>query len=98
LQNAIGHDHVESGNAVGRDKEQPVAEVEDFADLAALELLDAGQIELKQSSIVRVCHGAKYAAQGSRFKVQSSGFAVIRHHPSFNAASRLAVAGESGNH
>ena len=40
-RNAVGHDDVESREAVGGDEQQAVAEVEDFAHLAALELFDA---------------------------------------------------------
>ena len=47
-RNAVGHDHVEGRDAVGRDEEQTVAEIKDFADLAAFELLDAGQVQCQQ--------------------------------------------------
>ena len=44
--NRIGQDHVERADAVGGDEQQRVAEIEDFAHLAALEFLDAGNIDL----------------------------------------------------
>src|SRR5208283_1838225 len=46
-RDAVGHDDVERGDAVARDEEQPVAEVKNFAHLAALELFYAGQFELQ---------------------------------------------------
>ena len=50
-RNAVGHDDVEGGDAVAGDEQQAVAEVEDFADLAALEFFDAGQIELENGVV-----------------------------------------------
>ena len=46
-RDAVGHDDIEGGNAVAGDEQQAVAEVEDFADFAAAEFFDAGQIELQ---------------------------------------------------
>ena len=45
-RDAVGHDDVEGRDAVGGDEQQAVAEVEDFAHLAALEFFDARQFEL----------------------------------------------------
>ncbi len=42
----VGHDHIESADAVGGHDEQRVAEVEDFAHLATAQLLDARQVDL----------------------------------------------------
>src|SRR5688572_27780883 len=68
-RNAVGHDAIERGNTVCRDQQEGVAKVKDFADLAALEFLDAGQVELQQR-----CgrHVSKDEARGLKFKVQSS--------------------------
>ena len=54
-RNAVGHDHVEGGDAVAGDEQKTVAEVEDFADFAGADFFDAGQIELQNGFI----HGAK---------------------------------------
>src|SRR5689334_3206702 len=68
-RDAVGHDAIERGNAIRCDEQEGVAEVKDLADLAALELLDAGQVELQQR-----CgrHVSKDEARGLKFKVQSS--------------------------
>src|SRR5437764_5375217 len=47
-RDSVGHDAVESGNAIGGDKQQPVAEVEHFTDLAAFYFGDAWEINLEQ--------------------------------------------------
>ena len=46
-RNAVGHDDVEGGDAVGGDEQQTVAEIENLADLAAFHFLDSGQIKLE---------------------------------------------------
>ena len=51
-RDAVGHDHVERREAVGGDEQQAVAEVEDFAHLAALEFFDAGQFELQDRFVI----------------------------------------------
>ena len=43
-RNACGHDHVESRDAVGGEKQKPVAQVENLADLAATQFLQAGNV------------------------------------------------------
>ena len=42
---AVGHDDVESRDAVARHHEVAIAEVEEFADFAAPDFLDAGQLK-----------------------------------------------------
>jgi hypothetical protein len=63
------------GNAVTRDEEQAVAEVEDFADLAVELLMPA--IELKQVPLFAFVMAR--VARGS-FKIQSAG-RVHKHRP-----------------
>ena len=46
-RDAVGHDDVEGGEAVAGDEQEAVAEVEDFADFAGLDLRDAGQFNLE---------------------------------------------------
>ena len=45
---AIGQDAVEGGNAVGGDKQEAVAQIENLPDFAAFEFADAGQIQREQ--------------------------------------------------
>ena len=71
-RDAVGHDDVKGGDAVGGDEEQAVAQVEDLAHFAALELAHAGQIELEQGLI---CHAGKYGKRRARSKEKST-FAV----------------------
>ena len=42
----IGQDHVERADPVGRDKKQGIAEIKDFADLAAANFLEAGNFNI----------------------------------------------------
>ena len=44
--NAVGHNTVKCRDAVGGDKEQLPAQIENLADLAALDFLDSRQFEL----------------------------------------------------
>ena len=55
--NAVGHDAVKGGNAVGGDKEEAVAQIEHLADLAAFKFADAGQIKLQKRFVQ---HNGKY--------------------------------------
>ena len=41
-RNAVGHDAIEGGDAVGGYQQQAVAEIKHFADLAAFDFRDAG--------------------------------------------------------
>ena len=50
-RDAVGHDDVEGGDAVAGDEQKTVAEVEDFADFAAADFFDAGQIELQDGFV-----------------------------------------------
>src|SRR5688500_16326446 len=50
-RNAVGHHAIERGDTIARDKKEGVAQVKNFADLAAFELLDARQFE-SQDSVV----------------------------------------------
>ena len=70
-RNAVGHDDVEGREAVAGDEQQPVAEVEDFAHLAALEFFDAGQFELRTVSLFEFAmrQFIKSNVQSSRLKV-----------------------------
>ena len=72
-RNAVGHDDVEGGDAVAGDEQQPVAEVEDFAHLAAAEFFDAGQVELENGFTFGICHAEiiQPGVQSSRLKVAS---------------------------
>jgi hypothetical protein len=69
-RNAVGHDDVEGGDAITRDEQETVAEVEDFADFAGADFFDAGEIELQNGYVV---HRAKNKDSGPKFKVQSEG-------------------------
>src|SRR6267154_2622871 len=44
-RDTIGHDHIEGRDAIRSDKKETVAEIENFADLAALQFLNSGQFE-----------------------------------------------------
>src|SRR6266480_3125702 len=48
LRNRIGQDDVEGGQTIGRDKEERVAEIEDFADFAGAQFRNAGKFEIAQ--------------------------------------------------
>ena len=52
-RDAVGHDDVEGGDAVGGDEEQAVAQIKYLPHLAAFEFFDARQIELQNRF---VCH------------------------------------------
>ena len=43
--NGIGQDDIESGKPVGRDEEEDVAEIKDFAHFTAAQFRDAGQVD-----------------------------------------------------
>ena len=45
-RDAVGHDDVEGGDAVAGDEQEAVAEVEDFADFAAADFRNPGQIQI----------------------------------------------------
>ncbi len=45
IRDRVGQNNVEGGKAIGRDKEEGIAEIEDFAHLAAAQFRQAGQIE-----------------------------------------------------
>jgi len=47
-RDAVGHDDVVGADAVAGEHEEAVAEVEHFADFAAADFGDAGEIELEQ--------------------------------------------------
>ena len=68
-RDAVGHDAVEGGDAVAGHEKQPVAQVEDFADLAAFDFADARQFQLQQRF---VCHAGKIIGvdESSKSKVQ----------------------------
>ena len=56
-------------------KQEGVAEIEDFADFAAFELFDAGQIEIEQSVVGRHTRGSMgIERRGSRIKVRPTNF------------------------
>ena len=44
-RNAVGHDAIKGRNPVRGDKEQAVAEIKYFPDLAAFQFAEAGEIE-----------------------------------------------------
>src|SRR5262249_11967178 len=50
-RDAVGHDDVESRNAIAGDEQEAVAEIENFADLAAFHLFNSRQIKLKHCVI-----------------------------------------------
>jgi hypothetical protein len=56
VRDAVGHDAIERGDPIRGDEQQGVPEVENLADLAALELLDAGKVQSEQRFI---CHGKR---------------------------------------
>ena len=64
-RDAVGHDAIERRDAVGGDEEEAVAEVKDFADFAAFDFADAGQVELQERFVQ---HEQRIS---SKFKVQS---------------------------
>ncbi len=95
-RDAVGHDDVEGGDAVAGDEEVGVAEIENLADLAALDLRDAGQIELEKWLCAHggaedggAKGGCKLQVAGFKFQVlrfaaesrNKSGGAGIRQHP-----------------
>ncbi len=41
----VGQDHIERGKPISHDKEQSLAEIENFADLSAAQFLDSGKID-----------------------------------------------------
>jgi hypothetical protein len=45
LRNRIGQDDIEGRQPIGGDKEESVAEVEDFTDFAGAEFADARKVE-----------------------------------------------------
>ncbi|MFM1944078.1 MAG: hypothetical protein RI897_3060 [Verrucomicrobiota bacterium] len=59
---AIGEDDIERGDPVGSDHEVMFAEVEHFADFAAFDFLDSGQVELEDG--VGIGHGRDYGGAG----------------------------------
>src|SRR6185369_14798696 len=68
-RDAVGHDDVKGGDAVGGDEEEAVSEIEDFADLAALKFSDSWNIDLKQSVVrhrVNMKGGANRAKRKSK--------------------------------
>jgi len=69
-RNAVGHHAVKGGDAVRGGEEQPVAEIKHFANLAAFEFADAGQIELQNWFV----HRPEYGVRAARWKVESRVF------------------------
>ena len=55
-RDAVGHDAIKGGDAIGRDEQQARAQIEILADFAALEFFDTGQFLLQQWII---SHGAQ---------------------------------------
>jgi hypothetical protein len=66
-RDAVGHDDVESGDSIGSDEEEAIAEIENFADLTALQFFDPRQFELKYSFI---WHGGNMRTGRDRAKTK----------------------------
>ncbi len=47
-RDAVGHDAIKGGNAVGGDEQEVFAQIEDFADFAGFEFIESGQVQLQQ--------------------------------------------------
>src|SRR2546422_116494 len=67
-RDAIRHDHVKGGDAVGGHEEQVIAQVENLAYLAALEFLNAGQVQVKQC-LVRHKGNMEAMSSGAKQKI-----------------------------
>ena len=67
-RNPVGHDAIEGGDAVGGDKQQAVAQIKNFADLAAFQFADAGQFK-RQKWFVQHKQNMEFKVSGLKFKV-----------------------------
>ena len=63
-RDAVGHDDIKRRDAVAGDQQQPVAEVENLADLAAAQFLDAWQLEREDRFVIGISH-----AENMKFRV-----------------------------
>src|SRR5229473_4736900 len=66
-RDAVGHDAIEGRDPVRRYQQQGLAQIKNFADLAALYLANAGQINLEQW-FGRHRRMMKFPVQRSKFK------------------------------
>jgi hypothetical protein len=95
-RNAVGHDAVEGRDAIRGDEQKGIAQVENLADLAALELLDARQVEVQQCFMRHVAEdGFAALIFNLNSRLGPGGKENARKKP--NLPSRAVVAAVSGD-
>src|ERR1700741_5130797 len=67
-RDTVGHDAIEGRDAVGGDKQEAVAQIKNFADLAAFQFADARQFK-RQKWFVQHEQNMEVKVSGLKFKV-----------------------------